>query len=77
MEIQDYLTCVIQNIRALVRYGYSPKKSPAVIVQQIKQTVTQAMQAGSDGMRGLGRAGLLGKFPPFFRSTGWRLSILG
>jgi hypothetical protein len=47
VQIQEYLTCAIQSVQALVRYGPSSKKSPLVILQQIKQIITQAIQAGS------------------------------
>jgi hypothetical protein len=35
VQIQEYLTCAIQSVQALVRYGHSSKKSPLVILQQI------------------------------------------
>jgi transposase len=42
MRIQEYLVCAIQNIQALVKYGAMPKKSVAIALTPVKNTLTKA-----------------------------------
>lgn len=44
MKIQEYLTCAIQNIQTLIRYGSKPKKAVAARVKAI-QIVTEVVES--------------------------------
>jgi hypothetical protein len=44
VKIQEYLTCAIQNIQVLVKYGYSPKKGLAMTMEQTKERVAKIIQ---------------------------------
>jgi hypothetical protein len=39
VEIQEYLIAAIQNIQVLLRYGSYLKKSPSVMMEQIKAAI--------------------------------------
>lgn len=44
MKIQEYLTCAIQNIQTLIRYGSKPQKAVAVRAK-VRQIVTEMAKA--------------------------------
>ena len=44
MKIQEYLTCAIQNIQALVQHGYNPKRSLVMAMEKTKETVTRTIK---------------------------------
>lgn len=39
VKIQEYLTCTIQNIQVLVKYGYNPKKTLAMAMGKPKEII--------------------------------------
>jgi transposase len=48
VQIQEYLICAVQNIEVLLRYGSYLKRSPSVMMEQIKGAVTREMRSFSD-----------------------------
>lgn len=44
VKIQEYLTCAIQNIQVLVKYGYRPKKGLAMVMEQVKERGTMVIR---------------------------------
>jgi transposase len=42
MQIQEYLVCAIQNIQVLVGCGYAPKKSPAMVLREVKAAMSKS-----------------------------------
>lgn len=51
VKIQEYLTCAIQNIQVLVKYGYSPKKGLAMVMEQVKERVTMVISQGLNSIK--------------------------
>lgn len=47
VQIQEYLIAVIQNIQVLLRYGSYLKRSPSVMMEQIKGDVTRRIRSFS------------------------------
>ena len=45
MKIQEYLTCAIQNIQTLIRYGSKPQKAVAVRIKAEELVVTKVNTA--------------------------------
>jgi hypothetical protein len=45
MRIQEYLTCAIQNIQVLVKYGSMPKRPLAMALNPVKKALTKATNA--------------------------------
>jgi len=43
MKIQEYLTCAIQNIQTLIRYGAKPKKAIALRMKLVTNIITKAI----------------------------------
>ena len=41
VQIQEYLISAVQNIEVLLRYGSYLKRSPSVMMEQIKGAVTR------------------------------------
>ena len=48
MQIQEYLISAVQNIEVLLRYGSYLKRSPSVMMEQIKGAVTREIRYFSD-----------------------------
>ena len=48
VEIQEYLISAVQNIEVLLRYGSYLKRSPSVMMEEIKGTVTRNLRSFSD-----------------------------
>ena len=44
VQIQEYLISAVQNIEVLLRYGSYLKRSPSVMMEQIKGTVTREIR---------------------------------
>ena len=68
MQIQEYLISAVQNIEVLLRYGSYLKRSPSVMMEQIKGAVTRGIRSFSE-FKGLmnskmGQTGLLGFIYP-------------
>lgn len=52
VQIQEYLISAVQNIEVLLRYGSYLKRSPSVMMEQIKGAMTRGIRSFSD-FRGL------------------------
>ncbi len=68
VQIQEYLISAVQNIEVLLRYGSYLKRSPSVMMEQIKGAVTRGIRSFSE-FKGLmnskmGQTGLLGFIYP-------------
>ncbi len=48
VQIQEYLISAVQNIEVLLRYGSYLKRSPSVMMEQIKGAVTREIRSFSD-----------------------------
>jgi len=48
VQIQEYLIAAIQNIQVLLRYGSYLKRSPSVMMEQIKGAMTREIRSFSD-----------------------------
>jgi transposase len=48
VEIQEYLISAVQNIEVLLRYGSYLKRSPSVMMEEIKGAVTRSIRSFSD-----------------------------
>ena len=48
MEIQEYLIAAVQNIQVLLKYGSYLKRSPSVMMEQIKGVVTRRIRSFLD-----------------------------
>ena len=48
VQIQEYLICAVQNIEVLLRYGSYLKRSPSVMMEQIKGAVTRGIRSFLD-----------------------------
>ena len=48
METQEYLISAVQNIEVLLRYGSYLKRSPSVMMEQIKGGITRGVRSFSD-----------------------------
>jgi phenylalanyl-tRNA synthetase beta subunit len=48
VQIQEYLISAIQNIQVLLRYGSYLKRSPSVMIEQIKGAMTREIRSFSD-----------------------------
>lgn len=53
VKIQEYLTCAIQNIQVLVKYGYRPPGSPAMAARQAYEVMTNTIKPISGMIKGL------------------------
>jgi hypothetical protein len=53
VQIQEYLIAAIQNIQVLLKYGYEPKKSLSLVVNQVKGVIPRAATSVSDMIKGL------------------------
>lgn len=53
VKIQEYLTCAIQNIQVLVKYGYRPSSSPAMIARKTCKVMTNTITPISGMIKGL------------------------
>ena len=53
MQIQEYLIAAIQNIQVLLKYGYEPKKSLSLLVNQVKGVIPRLITPVSDMIKGL------------------------
>jgi transposase len=53
VKIQEYLTCAVQNIQVLVRYGYNPKKGMAMMAEQVKEGIIKAIKPAVEKLNGL------------------------
>jgi len=45
VEIQEYLISTVQNIQVLLRYGSYLKRSPSVMMKQIKEAITRGIRS--------------------------------
>jgi len=45
VQIQEYLISAVQNIEVLLRYGSYLKRSPSVMMEEIKGTVTRSIRS--------------------------------
>lgn len=65
------MICAIQNIQVLIKHGYSPKKSTAIITEEIKKGIAEVIKPVSDVLYRL--EGLITEFrwnfPMSFRLT--------
>jgi len=64
VEIQQYLISAVQNIQVLLKYGSYLKRSPSVMMEEIKWATTEGIWAFSSGLRPLIRR-KFGKWRPF------------
>jgi transposase len=48
VQIQEYLVSAVQNIQVLLRYGSYLKRSPSVMMEEIKGTVTRSIRSFSE-----------------------------
>jgi len=48
VQIQEYLISAVQNIEALLRYGSYLKRSPSVMMEQVKGALTREIRSFSD-----------------------------
>jgi transposase len=53
VKIQEYLIAAIQNIQVLLKYGYEPKKSLSLLVNQVKGEIPRVIAPVSDMIKGL------------------------
>jgi hypothetical protein len=53
VQIQEYLISAVQNIQVLLKYGYEPKKSLSLIVNQVKGVIPRGIRPVSDMIKGL------------------------
>ena len=53
VKIQEYLTCAIQNIQVLVKYGYRPPSCPAMAARQAYEVMTNTIKPISGMIKGL------------------------
>jgi transposase/uncharacterized protein (UPF0179 family) len=53
MRIQEYLTCAIQNIQVLVKYGVLPKKPVAMALSPVKNALTKVINLAFAAMNNL------------------------
>ena len=53
VEIQEYLISAVQNIQVLLKYGSYLKRSPSVMMEEIKWATTEGIWAFSSGLRPL------------------------
>ena len=48
MQIQEYLIAAVQNIQVLLKYGSYLKRSPSVMMEQIKGAMTRGIKSFLD-----------------------------
>ena len=48
MQIQEYLISAVQNIEVLLRYGSYLKRSPSLMMEQIKGAMTRGIRSFLD-----------------------------
>jgi hypothetical protein len=48
VQIQEYVVSAVQNIQVLLRYGSYLKRSPSVMMEEIKGTVTRSIRSFSE-----------------------------
>lgn len=68
MKIQEYLTCVIQNIQTLIRYGSKPQKAVAARQKAVQMTIEKAQKVIMSQIEAILRSGNLNFGPTFQRS---------
>ncbi len=75
MHIQEYLTCVIQNIKILIKHATKPKTAMTAKIKVVQKEATRAVSHESQAINEI-FCRLVPDFGMFFQRTCWSFQIL-